>query len=265
VHLAAVAARRTEWARAPVTVLAGASAVPCLVVLLARRAATFLQRVDAISTWMAPGNREPRRYGTVYSLLEGLGQPFAALRDGQSVAVRPWSGRAIAPFPPPVGARTGYLMSGVDSDVLPHHFPGLRTCELRVGSELGVLNAAVGLLQPLARAAPRLFVRAVPLFRLAMASVGWLGSSAGGMLVRVEGRREGRSHAVEVWITRARRAPWIAIVPASAAVARILAGTMVPSRGWTPLDSWLTHDDLVTACERRGCVVGERQAEPPRS
>jgi saccharopine dehydrogenase-like NADP-dependent oxidoreductase len=257
-HQAAIAARRNEWARAGTTVLAGASAVPALVVLLARRAATSLQRVDAIRTWMAPGNREPRRYGTVYSLLDGLGEPFSALQDGRLATVQPWSGRAVASFPAPVGRRSGYRMSGVDSDVLPTYFPTVRTCELRVGAELGVLNAAVALLQPLAQIAPRLFRRTAPMLRLSMAAFGWLGSSAGGMLVRVDGERDGRPHTVESWITCAHRAPRIAIVPTSIAIAKILDGTMLPRGGWTPLDTWLTHDELVANFRARGCEVGER-------
>jgi hypothetical protein len=264
-YIAAVRARRDDWARSTANVLSGASAVPGLVVLLAARAAAGLDRTEAIRTWMAPGNRDPRRHATVYSLLDDLCRPFAILRAGRREPVQPWSHPMTAAFPAPVGDRIGYLMSGVDADVLPEYFADVQTCELRVGSELRVLNAAVKLLCPVARAMPKLFVAAVPLFRAAMAAFGWLGTSGGGLLVRAEGVRGGRACAVELAITRATHAPLIAVVPASLAVAKILAGEMMPRRGWTPLDSWLTHDELVAAFVGRGCEVSERQIPAPPS
>jgi saccharopine dehydrogenase-like NADP-dependent oxidoreductase len=256
--LARVRERREEWDRSAATVISGASAVPGLIVLLARRAAELGATIDAVSTWMAPGNRDPRRHGTVYSLLVELGVPFPMLCEGRLVRATPWSRPQTVAFPAPVGDRIGYLMSGVDSDVLPEYFPGIRTCELRVGSEVQLLNAAVGLLRPIAQAAPRWFRAAVPLFRTVMALCGWLGSSAGGMLVRVRGTRAGQPVSVTLALTRERVAPVIAVIPASVAVSKVLAGTMLPRRGWVPLDALLTHEELVAEFGKRGCAVNER-------
>lgn len=256
-YLRAVYDQRSKLVGASSVILSGLSVLPGLVVLLARRAAALMDRVESVLTWLAPGNRGPREYGTVYSLIHSLGEPLEVLSGGRRREALPWSEPRSVRFPDPIRLRTGYLAVGVDTDILPVYFPGLRTAEFRIAAELDLLNRATGLLAPMVRRAPGVFQAAVPLLRTGMAAFGCLGTEAGGVLVRVEGSHLGARKTAVLSVVREKRSPVIAIVLASLAAQKIAQRAWKIPWAWTPLDQWLSQEELVRAYALRRCTVQE--------
>ena len=86
------------------------STVSALSGLLTSIAAGELDRIDEIYIHMAPGNRVPRGFATIQSLLHSVGPSFKIYRGGQWQVVRGWSARRDYVFPVPIGRHHGYLV-----------------------------------------------------------------------------------------------------------------------------------------------------------
>lgn len=255
--LARVYERRDLWDRSEACVLAGASTVPGLQVLLARRAGQRLAPLRHVRSWLSIGIDDPRGAATFASLVAELRRPFPMLRGGVLVATEPWSERMSVRFPESMGTREGYLLSGTDSLVLPAYFDDLETVELRVGGEYPWMHRLLAGGRPLLRrfpGAPRTIVRW--LLRL-LGSMGRVGTGAGGLLVSARGDGAPRASELRLAVHRGEGAPRIAVIAAAVAVSRILVGELEPRRGWVPLDAWIRHEPLVEAFESRGCIVSE--------
>jgi hypothetical protein len=236
----------SSGARAPRAVGIGWSAVPALSALLTRMAARDLDSIEAIRVQLAPGNRSPRRHGTIASLLSSVGRSFTLWREGAWHAVRGWSEPRAFEFPPPVGRRIGYLVDVPDLELFPGLF-GARTVEFRVGSELGFLNHGLALLAALASDLSRW---AGPM-RRAAAVFGGFGSDSGAIGVEVDGLAGGRPATRRASIVAAVRGPRIPVMPAVATVSRLLCEDGPPG-GLLALDTWLTRAELEHECGRRG-------------
>jgi Saccharopine dehydrogenase NADP binding domain len=236
-------------ARAPI--FSGWSAVPALVGVLGRIAATDLDTIAALDLQIAPGNRMPRARGTVASLLDSVGRSFPVWRDGRWQSVHGWSEPRAFDFPAPVGRRVGYLV-----DVPAHDdFPALFSCarvEFRVGAELSLLNHGVSFLGLLVRARlVRSWAPFTPLLRSIMSVFGGFGSETGGVGVEVAGERAGRRLRRRASVVAATGGQVIPVMPATIMIERCLReerGHLAP----VSCDRWIERGDLECECARRG-------------
>src|ERR1041385_5049668 len=195
---------------------------------------------------MAPGNRVPRSAGTIASLLHSVGQPFNVLRNGSWWTVRGWSGGQDFLFPAPIGRRRGYLVDVPDHEFFPDLFHA-RTVEFRTASELRVLNLAVSSLGWFVRTGlVGSWVSSSRIFQRAAALLGSIGHDWGGVAVEVAGPNGRRSLSVMADSGGQR----IAVMPACVMTALLLSGSI--HRGLVSPADWLTREQLVAECEKRG-------------
>jgi hypothetical protein len=91
--------------------------------------------------------------------------------------------------------------------------------------------------------------------RAFIAAAGWLGTTRGGVLVEVSGRRG----TAALCVHRATDAQVIPAILPALAVERILAGER-PAPGIVPLHGWIAPERFVAALRERGVEVSERAA-----
>src|SRR5690606_39793487 len=113
----------------------GASSVPGLSAAVVAAHLHRFSRLESVEAAISPGNRTPRGLATTQAILGYVGQPYPVLLDGLWRNVHGWqslrrerlsdgSGRWLARCEVP------------DLDLLPRHYPSLRTCDFRAGLEL---------------------------------------------------------------------------------------------------------------------------------
>jgi len=232
------------------TIATGWSAAPALSAVLVSIASGGFETLDTIRVQLAPGNRNPRRRATVFSLLASVGRPIAIQRDGVWRTASGWSEPRSFGFPSPIGRRTGYLVDAPDLELFPELF-GARTVEFRAGAELGVLNAAVSALARLARGgAVRDWTRHEPLLRAGMALFSRLGTSAGALGVEVGGTRAGKQCRARACVAGSERGERIAVLPAAVIARRVLDARA--SGGVLAWHRWLDREGLEREAARRG-------------
>jgi len=211
---------------AKVCVISGASSVPGVSSAVVQRFADDFKRLDSIEIGISPGNSFDPGEATTASILRQLGKPFPLRGDGQCQIVYGWQGLHRHRFPQ-IGKRWVCDVNVPDLDLLPAHYPSLRTARVSAGVEVGPFHlglwglswlARVGVVRdPAALAKPLLAAKR----RLRM-----LGSDRGGMFVDLRGSDEAGQHKELSWhlIAGSEHGPY---VPAIAAV--ILARHLVES------------------------------------
>ena len=244
---------------AGVPVLSGASSVPCLSGAAAEELAAGLDAVEAVRTWISPGNRAPRGRSVVRAVLAGAGQPLRWRQDGTWRTVHGWQDLRRVEVPG-LGRRWLSACDVPDLELLPERWPGLREATFHAGLELAPLHLGLwalswaprlGLLPSLAPLAPAATAVARALERF--------GTDRGGMRVEVEGRWSGR-RVRRSWtlVAGSRHGPWVPAAPAAALARRVLSGDPPPAGarpclGALPLEAILAelrHLDVATRVER---------------
>ncbi len=246
---------RRDGARLPALCI-GWSAVSALSGLLARMVVEGMDRVDALFIQIAPGNRSPRNKGTIGSLLASLGKSFRLWRDGEWRETPGWSEPQTFHFPPPVGARRGYLVDVPDHEIFPALFHARRV-EFRVGAELTVFNHGASGLAWLSR---KLAIHWDPWagwLALAMGVLGFLGHDWGAVGVEVSGCQAGLPIRRQACVVAGNKGQTIPVMPAAVMAARLLSGGAVET-GLVPVDRWLSRADLASECGKRGFDLSVR-------
>ena len=248
-------ARRAQKGRA---VCSGWSAAPALTAVLARIAADGLDEGIEIDGQIAPGNRAPRRNGTVASLLHGVGRPFRLWRDGGWREASGWSEPRVFPFPPPVGPRAGYLVDVPDCALFPGMFSA-RSVSFRAGAELSALNFGMSLLASVARAGLVTdWSPAAGLLRTAAALTGSFGSDSGAAGVEVRGTRGGLPVLARACVVAPHGGPSVAVLPASVTLSSLASGRRF--NDGPALDGWIDRGGLAAECAKRGWALTVEEA-----
>jgi saccharopine dehydrogenase-like NADP-dependent oxidoreductase len=230
---------------AGVCVISGASSVPGLSSAVVESYAGGFQGLDAVEIGISPGNSFDPGLATTESILGAVGAPHAVLENGRRQTAYGWQGLRRHRFPG-IGAR---LMSSVDVpdlDLLPEHFPSLKSVRFSAGVEVPAFHLMLWTLAGLRRAG---LVRnpgrlAAPLLG-AKRMLRFLGSDNGAMFVTLRGRdAQGEPRSIE-WtlIARSGDGPY---VPAMAAVilAKRLAEGSGPAPGAQPCFALFTLADF---------------------
>jgi saccharopine dehydrogenase-like NADP-dependent oxidoreductase len=212
---------------AGVPVLSGASSVPCLSGAVALELASDLERIDAVRTWIAPGNvGAPRGRSVVSAILSGVGRPILWRRGGRWVRTYGWQDlRRIVD--PDLGRRWLAACDVPDLDLIPRRWPEIGEATFHAGLELGLLHFVLWSASWLVRVRPgtTLVAMASPASRIATA-LGRFGTDVGAMRVEVEGSREGEKIRRR-WtlIARSGHGAWIPAAPAAALARRCCSET----------------------------------------
>lgn len=178
-----IAALDAEARQAGVCVISGLSTVPALS-SAAVRALVGDETPLAIDCAILPGNRSPRGFSVMSSILSQAGRPLRIWRGGVWDEVTGWSGPARYALPEGI-IREGWIIEVPDLRLFPAHF-GADTVVFRAGLELWVMRRALGAFAVLRRRWP-FAVRPwlVRLFKLAADALAPFGTGRGGMSVEV--------------------------------------------------------------------------------
>jgi hypothetical protein len=238
--------------RAGVTLLSGLSVVPGMAALLAQSLRDRFDEVRSIRTFVAPGTRGSRGSATVRTLLGGVGRPLRLLRDGREMTVCGWSEPEWIELPPPIGWRLEYLaVENADSDVLFREF-GVERAEFKAGSEFSSLNRSLALIARLRRRTgfPPLD-RGADTIRKCLKCLGWFGTDAGGVLVEVDGTKNGEAATQQIAVVAERHGERIPSVLAAIAVGALSRNELV-ARGAVPLSTWINKTRFCKELRARG-------------
>jgi hypothetical protein len=214
-----------------VAVISGASSVPGLSSAVVQNFAATFDRLEAVEIGISPGNSFDPGEATAASILSQAGKPHTELSDGRQETVYGWQGLSRHRFPE-IGARWMSHVSVPDLDLLPAHYPTLRTARFSAGVEVAPYHIGLWSLSWLVRSGlvQNLGGLAAPLLR-AKRWLGVFGSDRGGMFVTIRGSGADGAHKWLCWhlIARSGHGPY---VPAIAAV--ILAKQLAMRQGPPP-------------------------------
>ncbi|HVY66965.1 MAG TPA: saccharopine dehydrogenase NADP-binding domain-containing protein [Gammaproteobacteria bacterium] len=229
-----------------VTVVSGASSVPCLSGAVVDRYAPRFRELTAIRIGIGSGARAPG-LATVRGIFGYLGRPFTRLEDGRWVTTHGWMDLRRHRFPPPVGARWMGSCDVPDLELFPRRYPTVRTVTFHAGfaSDAGHLFvwAVAGAVRAglLSSGAPF----AVPLNRLSRVLEPVI-SDKGGMFVTLAGAGRDGTALELTWSLLAARnhGPQIPCAAAIALARKLAAGRSLPS-GAMPCVGLLTVEEYL--------------------
>lgn len=245
-------------------VCSGWSTVPALSALLVEAVRERFQTIDEIHIQIAPGNRSPRAPGTVASLLSSMDRRFDIMQGGKWQNVRGWSHRRIFYFPQPVGARAGYLIDVPDHFLFPEIFSA-QTVEFRAGAEVDLFNHGLSMLTQLsASGLVKSWLPFQHVLQCGMSMFGFLGTDSGAVGVAVRGQKDGRRVGVRHCLIANTRGQNIPVMPAVAMVSRLVNGNQNEAQtfaGPVPYNTWLSTEQLVAECGKRGYKLTVEECE----
>lgn len=215
---------------ANVCVVSGASSVPGLSSAVVQEFAGAFAPLEAIEIGISPGNSFDPGVATAASILGQAGKPHAQLIEERRATLYGWQRLSAHRFPQ-IGTRLMSPLDVPDLELLPAHYPTLRTARFSAGLEvalfhLGLYGLAwlvrVGLIRDLAPLAG-------PLLRVKRA-LRFLGSDRGGMYVRLRGRSPSGAPIELVWhlIARSGHGPYVPGMATVIVAKRLAAGAGPP-------------------------------------
>lgn len=239
-----------EEARAArVTVIAGASSVPCLTAAFLDEAAKTCE-IGEVDYGISAAQQTNRGLGTASAVLSYVGRPFTMLRDGTMCGVFGWQGLHSRLYPE-LGRRWFGYCDIPDLDLFPARYPGLRQMRFCAGHEIALLHWGTWLLSWGVRLGwlPRLDRWADGLLRASFL-FDPLGSGRSGFHMIIRGHdSDGQPVERRHWIiARQGHGPFIPCMPAIL-VARRLAGGEAIEPGARPCLDLITLDEYVGALD----------------
>jgi hypothetical protein len=169
------------------TAICGASTVPALSSAVIDQLCRGWQRIDTIESCIAPAQTAPRGLATLAAVLSYCGEPLQVWNDGQWQARLGWARLREVEFAR-LRPRLGALCDIPDLELFPAHYRVRRRVMFRAALEVGLAQRGLaGLAWLRARGLVRQPARLAGLLNASARALDSLGSSLGGMVVRVQG------------------------------------------------------------------------------
>jgi hypothetical protein len=233
--------------------VSGASTVPALSSAVVGALTTGWQRIDAIDLCIAPAQTAPRGVATLEAVLSYCGESISVWSQGRWQTMHGWA------EPEPVrfhrlATRRGALCDIPDLEIFPRHYRVAQRVIFRAALEVGLAQWGFAGLAAARRAGlirrPERFARAL---HHAAGLLDGLGSSLGGMVVRVAGSDRADRAARRAWHIAAPddHGPEIPCMPAIL-LARRLARGEAPKSGACTSTGLLRLEDFAPEFERWG-------------
>ena len=225
-------------------IVSGASSVPAVSSALVEMLLPEFDHVSEIHISLSPGNKNPLGVATLRAILSYTGVSLRLKDRGHWRYVFGWSESKAVRFPRPVGKRRVYLCDVPDLDIFPARY-GAQTVTFRAGLELGLFNYGLAILGRMRRWG---WIKNLPGWAPGLTATGHLfrafGGVAGGMQVRVHGRRNGQEmeHTASL-LARDANGPAIECSPAVALI-RKWVERGVSDTGAMPCVGLLTWDEI---------------------
>lgn len=167
--------------------ISGASTVPALSSAVVDHLCNGWKRIDAIDICIAPAQTAPRGRATLAAVLSYCGEPIQVWNQGRWQPQTGWASPERVVFAR-LRPRHGALCDIPDLEIFPVHYKATRRVMFRAAIEVGIAQRAFAMLAALRVA--RLIgqpARLAGLLNHAARALDFMGTSTGGMVVRVEG------------------------------------------------------------------------------
>lgn len=169
------------------TGISGASTVPALSSAVIEHLCARWQRIDSVDICIAPAQTAPRGKATMAAVLDYCGAPIAVWRGGQWVEALGWAAPEQVEFKR-LRPRIGALCDIPDLELFPQHYGVRDRVMFRAALEVGASQRVFALLAALRNwgwlKQPARWAGAL---NRAAGWFDWMGTSLGGMVVRVQG------------------------------------------------------------------------------
>lgn len=225
--------------------IAGASTVPALSSAVINALTQGWQRIDAIDCCIAPAQTARRGIATLEAVLNYCGAPIKVWHGGRWETRYGWAEPRRIEFARLRG-RLGALCDIPDLELFPAHYPGVQSVVFNAALEVALGQRALAVVAALRRRG--IIKRPQRLTRLLNATaslVDGLGSSLGGMVVRVQGLDAAGRRVRRAWHLAADddHGPEIPAMPAILLTRRLARGELTATGAHTSLD-WLRLADF---------------------
>lgn len=225
--------------------VSGASTLPGLSTAVVNELKGAFTKIGGIDISIAPAHQTPRGRGTIEAVLSYCGKPFQVLEGGAWVTRHGWQDLRRQHYPQ-LGKRLSGACDVPDLSLLPREHSGVETVTFHAALEawweqIGLWMMAgitrTGLIKSWSRFSGG-FERISGVFQR-------LGSSTGGMAVRVSGEDLKQKQLVKIWYLTAHEnhGPEIPCSPALVLARKLIRGGM-QKRGAMPCLGLMTLDDF---------------------
>lgn len=204
-----------------VTIISGASSVPAISAAVVADLSTQMKQIDSIESAILPGNRAPRGWSVIASILSQVGAPLRLWRGGAWKTSRAWDEPESYVLAPGI-RRTARLIGAPDLELFPERFKA-RSVTFRAGMELSALNIALSFYAALRGLGVVRSWRWFVSFSQAIAgATEAFGSDRGGMIVSVVGE-EASGWVERRWtlLAEAGEGPFIPATPIRAFIRKL--------------------------------------------
>ncbi|WP_092351897.1 saccharopine dehydrogenase family protein [Collimonas sp. OK242] len=179
--------------------ITGASTVPALSSAVVDHLSHSWQNLESVDICIAPAQTAPRGIATLAGVLNYCGAPIQVWQDANWVTQYGWANPAHIEFAR-LSPRIGALCDIPDLELFPVHYKNVRSVMFRAALEIGLSQRALSTLAWLRKTG---FVsrpeRLARLLNATAKGLDFLGSSLGGMVVRVQGIDAGGSRVRRAW------------------------------------------------------------------
>jgi saccharopine dehydrogenase-like NADP-dependent oxidoreductase len=179
--------------------ISGASTVPALSSAVVDHLCQEWQRIDSIDICIAPAQSAPRGKATLAAVLSYCGESLQVWSDGAWQSLRGWTSPQPVQFKR-LQSRKGALCDIPDLELFPRYYNVTQRVMFRAAVEVDIAQSAFTVLATL-RAWGILPnpARLAGLLNFAAPALDFLGSSLGGMLVRVTGMNSDGAFVKRAW------------------------------------------------------------------
>ena len=235
---------------AGVSVIAGASSVPCLTAAFIDHYRPRFAQLSSVEYGISAAQATNRGLGTASAILSYVGKPFSRLESGQSHRVFGWQGLTAVRYPE-LGLRLFGDCDIPDLSLFPERYPGLQRLRFVAGHEIKLLHLGTWLLSWAVRLR---LVRSLEPHADALLGASFLfdslGSNRSGFHIRLDGTGQNSApmRIEGFMVARQGHGPHIPCVPAVMLAKRIAMGEP-PSAGARPCLDLINLDRYLGALE----------------
>jgi hypothetical protein len=227
--------------RKGVLLVSGASTLPGLSSAVVDHVRGEFESIHSIETSIAPAHQTPRGVGTVAAVLSYCGAPFQVFENGEWITRYGWQDLKMQRYPE-FGRRLSGACDVPDLGLFPEYVNGVQTVTFHAALEATWEQIALWKMAWTTRLGiVRNWERLVPTFQSVSDRLIKLGSTTGGMQMRIAGEGDDKLPKTLMWnlVAHQNHGPEIPCVPALILARKLAAGT-ISARGAYPCLGMIT-------------------------
>ncbi|ODS22964.1 potassium transporter [Candidatus Endobugula sertula] len=234
--------------QAGVTVISGASSVPCLTSAIVDYYIDEFTTLESLDYGITTAQKTTRGLATTAAILGYTGKAFNTLVNGKLTNIYGWQGLKARNFHP-LGLRLLGYCDIPDLALFPERYPSVKTLRFYAGLEIKFIHlilwslswlVRMGLINNLRRSAP-LLLKLSFLFD-------WLGSASSGFYMELSGKDNNGSEKSILFelVAHSGDGPYIPCMPAIL-LTKKLANGQIAEKGAYPCVDFISYDEYLSA------------------